>query len=146
MNNEFEERRVPTPITQAQPTEQDWENARIRQEIAARQAQEYDQVQAWTEAAFGPGWRASHRHFLLSKEEEERVRYTSERPQAAATVYTVRHVKTGEPRNFTVSAEGNVTECESYQAGFGAMLFEPHPTAGFTHQGKWCPYHRYSLC
>ena len=129
-----------------QPTDQDRENARIRQEIAARQAQEYDQVQAWAEAAFGPGWRPSHRHFLVSIEEEERVRYSGERPQAAATVYTARHEETGEKRHFTVSADGNVTECDSYQAGFGAMLFEPHPTRGFTHQGKWCPYHRHSLC
>ena len=52
-------------MTDSQPTDRDRENARIRQEIADRQAQEYEQVQAWAEAAFGPGWRPSHRHFLV---------------------------------------------------------------------------------
>jgi len=128
-----------------QPTGRDRENARIRQQIAARQAQEYDQVQAWAEAAFGPGWQPSHRHYLLEIDEEERVRYTGERPQAAATVYTVRHAETVEARHFTVSAEGKAIECDSYQAGFGAMLHEPHPTRGFVHRGSFCHYPRYSL-
>lgn len=144
MSNEFEKARVSTSITQ--PTDRDRENARSRQEIADRQAQEYHQVQAWAEAAFGPGWRPSHRHFLIEIDEQERVRYSGERPRAAATVYTVRHAETGEPRHFTVSADGNVTECESYQAGFGSMLLEPHPTRGFVHRGQFCHYHRYSLC
>lgn len=128
-----------------QPTDRDRENARIRQQIAAHQAQEYDQVQAWAEAAFGPGWQPSHRRYLLEIDEEERVRYTGERPQASATVYTVRHTETGESRHFTVSSEGKVIECDSYQAGFGAMLQEPHPRKGFVHRGTFCHYHRYSL-
>lgn len=127
------------------PTERDRENARLRRQIAARQAEEYDQVQAWAEAAFGPGWQPSHRHYLVSLDEEERVRYTDERPLAAATVYTVKN-NAGEQRHFTVPAEGKVSECGSYQDGLGAMLWEPHPTRGFTHNGIWCPYHRYSLC
>lgn len=61
-------------------------------------------------------------------------------------MYTVRPVETGESRHFTVSADGKVTECQSYQSGFGPVLFEPHPTRGFTHRGKWGAYHRYSLC
>lgn len=81
----------------------------------------------------------------MSIDEEERVRYTGERPQAAATVYTVRHAETGEARHFTVSAEGKAIECDSYQAGFGPLLLEPHPTRGFVHHGSFCHYHRYSL-
>jgi len=131
--------------TNPPPTARDRENARLRREISARRDEEYDQVQAWAEAAFGPGWQPSHRHFLVSLEEEERVRYSGERAQAAATVYTVRHAETGEPRHFTVSVEGKVSECDSYQAGFGAMLQEPHPSKGFVHRGKFCHYHRYSL-
>jgi hypothetical protein len=126
------------------PTARDRENARLRRQIAARQAEEYDQVQAWAEAAFGPGWQPSHRHYLVSIDEEERVRYTGKRPQAAAMVYTVKN-NIGEARHFTVSADGKAIECDSYQAGFGPMLWEPHPTRGFTHHGIFCHYHRYSL-
>ena len=35
---------------------------------------------------------------------------------------------------------------ESHEAGFGAMLLEPHPTRGFEHRGQWCRTHRYTLC
>jgi hypothetical protein len=129
----------------AQPTAQDLENARIRRQIADRQEAEYAEVLRLALGAFGPGWTPSHRHFLVEKEEEERVRYTGERPSAAATVYTVKN-EAGEARHFTASDDGKVTECESYQVGFGPMLLEPHPTRGFALRGQWCRTHRYSLC
>ena len=60
---------VPSPLAPESnagpPTIRDCENARIREEIAARQAREYGQVLAWAQAAFGEGWLPSHRHFLL---------------------------------------------------------------------------------
>jgi len=90
------------------------------------------------------GWLPSHRHFLLEKEEEERARSTGEKPRAAATVFTVRNVA-GEKRHFTVE-DGHVIQHESYEAGFGPMLLEPHPTRGFEHQGRFVHVHRYSLC
>ncbi len=132
------------PHPQPQPTDQDRENARIRQEIAERQAREYAQVLEWATTAFGPGWLPRCRHFLVEVDEEERVRYTGERPKAAATVYTVRN-KAGQDRHFTVE-DGKVIEHASYQAGFGSMLLEPHPSRGFEHRGQWCRIHRYSLC
>jgi hypothetical protein len=128
------------------PSERDVENAARRQAIAERQAEEYARVLGWAQAAFGPGWEPSHRHYLVDKDEEERCRRSGERPRAAATVYTVRHRQTGAARHFIVSDDGRVTECESYQAGFGPMLFEAHPSRGFEHGGKFCPYQRYSLC
>ena len=128
-----------------EPTEQDRENAHVRAEIAERQAEAYRQVLAWALGAFGAGWRPSHRHFLVTKEEEERVRYTGEPPTASATVYTVRHEETGQARHFTVE-DGRVVEYPSMEAAFGPMLHEPHPTHGFEHAGKWCRIHRHSLC
>jgi hypothetical protein len=128
----------------AVPTAQDHANARLRCAIAERQACQYAQVLAWAEAAFGPGWLPSHRHFLVEQDAEEVARRTGERSPAAATVYTVKNAA-GEQRHFAVEA-GKVVEHESYEAGFGPMLLEPHPTQGFHHQGRWCPYHRYSLC
>ena len=129
-----------------EPTEQDRANARLRREIADRQAREYGQVLAWAGRAFGPGWLPSHRHELVEKDAEERCRREGGRPRAAATVYTVRHQETGEARHFTVGADGDVTECASYEAGFGPMLLEPHPTKGFEHGGRFRRSHRYSLC
>lgn len=117
--------------------------ARVRREIAERQQAEYDECHGWALAAFGPDWLPSCRHFLLEKDEEEKARRTGERPKPAATVYTVRKGK--DKRHFTV-ANGQITEHADYKDGFGEMLYEPHPTAGFEHQGEWCPYHRFSLC
>lgn len=126
------------------PTEQDIKNARVRQEIAARQAEEYGRVLAWARTAFGEGWLPSGRHFLIDKTEEDRCRHSGERPSAAATVYTVRNVQ-GDQRHFTVAAD-TVTEHDSYEAGFGAMLLEPHPTHTIEVRGQMVHPHRYSLC
>jgi hypothetical protein len=130
--------------TSATPTAYDHDIARVRREIAERQQAEYDECLGWALHAFGPGWLPSGRHFLLDKTEEDRVRYTGERPRPEATVYTVRN-DTGDKRYFTIM-DGQVVEHATYTDGFGAMLFEPHPTQGFEHAGRWCPYHRYSLC
>lgn len=103
-----------------QPTEQDLENARLRQEIAERMEAKYAECLTWALDAFGPGWLPSHRHFLLDKADEDRCRHTGERPRPTATVYTVKN-DAGERRHFTVK-DGQIVEHASYQDGFGAML------------------------
>lgn len=138
------QRRAATPPPAA-PTTRDHENARIRREIAEKQEAEYAECMAMALKAFGPDWLPSHRHYLVDIVEAERVRYTSERPRAAATVYSVRNAA-GEARHFTVRDDGQITEHASYKEGFGSMLLEPHPTHGFEHGGRWCPFHRYNLC
>lgn len=127
-----------------EPTAWDRESARIRQAIAERQLAEYAEVLKWAMSAFGPGWEPSHRHFLVPKDEEERCRYTDERPEAAATVYSVKNAD-GITRHFTV-VEGEVKECSSYEEGFGTMLLEPHPTKTIEVRGQHVHPHRYSLC
>jgi len=126
------------------PTPQDIANAELRQQIAARLNAEYEECLGWAVKAFGPGWHPSCRHSLVDKDEKERVRYSSERPREAATVYTVKN-REGEKRFFILSSSGEPVPCASIEEGFGPMLLEPHPTRGFMHQGKWCPAHRYSL-
>jgi hypothetical protein len=113
--------------------------ARFREQAAG----EYAQVLAWAEQAFGPGWRPSHRHYLVEADEEERVRHTGEQPLAIATLYTVKNG--GKQRHFTVE-DGRVVEHAGYKEAFGPLLVEPHPTRGFRRDGKWCPIPRYSLC
>src|SRR5258707_588808 len=108
-----------------EPTEQDWENACIRREIADRQEAEYVQCLKWSLGAFAPGWPPTHRHFLIKKKEEKRVPYKDERPRGAAPFYPGKNGG-GDARHFTVE-DGKVVEHESYEAGFGTMLLEPHP-------------------
>jgi hypothetical protein len=132
------------PVPPAIPTERDLDNARRREAIAEKQEAQYVQCLAWALGAFGPGWIPSHRHYLVEKDEEERARRTGEKPTAAATIFTVRD-NAGRKRHFSVEG-GSVCEHAGYEAGFGSMLLEPHPTRGFEHRGQWCPTHRYSLC
>jgi hypothetical protein len=127
------------------PTELDFENARIRGAIAARQQAEYDEALAWALEAFGPGWLPSHKHVLLDKAEEDRCRYTCERPHAAATVITAKNDAV-DRRHFSVTEDGQVVEHVSMEAGFGAMLLEPHPTQRIEVRGQLVAPHRYSLC
>src|ERR1043165_6501332 len=89
------------------PTAQEYENARIREEIARAQEEQYAECCLWALKTFGPGWEPRCRHFLLDKIDEERCRRTGEKPVPAATVYTVRN-EPGEKRHFTVSEEGQV--------------------------------------
>jgi hypothetical protein len=131
-------------MTAPEPTAQDHENARTRRAIADRQAREYAAILRLAVGAFGPGWMPSHRHFLVAKEEEERVRYTGERPRAAATVYTAKNTAS-DRRHFTAEG-GRVVEHPSPEAAFGPMLLEPHPTRRVEHRGKQLAVHRYSLC
>ena len=132
------------PMT-PEPTDQDRRNAETRARIAERFQREYDQVVLWAMGKFGDGWLPRGKHFLVSKEAEERHRVTGEPIEAAATVYTVRR-EDGEQRHFVVE-EGLVREVADYKEAFGPMLLEPHPTAGFTDQkGEFHPVHRYSLC
>jgi len=82
--------------------------------------------------------------FLVSKQEEERVRYTGQRAVADATFYSVKNTE-GHRRHFTVE-NGQVVRHESYEAGFGAMLLEPDLERTIEVRGQQVHPHRYSLC
>jgi len=128
----------------SEPTHQDIDNAATRAAIAQRQKMEYLAVLKLALGAFGPGWLPSHRHYLVEADEEARVRYTGERPLPSATVYTVKN-KAGGQRHFTVEG-GRVVEHANYEAAFGPMLLEPHPTRTIEVRGELVHPHRYSLC
>jgi hypothetical protein len=83
------------------PTERDRENARMREEIAARQEADYVECYCWALGTFGPGWIPSHRHYLIEKDEEERARRSGDKPTPAATVFTARTAE-GNQRHFMV--------------------------------------------
>src|SRR5437588_855174 len=50
------------------------------------------------------------------------------------------------PREKDVTPTAHDHENASYEAGFGSMLLEPHPSRGFEHRGQFVHTHRYSLC
>lgn len=129
----------------AEPTDQDYENERLRKAIAERMEAEYVECLTWALKAFGPGWLPACRHFLLDKDEEDACRRSGARPRAAATVYTVKNGK-GERRHFTVGEGGQVVEHASYQEAFGDRLLELHPTQTIEVRGEKVHPHRYSLC
>src|SRR5262249_36555030 len=84
--------------------------SRIERDLARfheNAAGEYAKVLDWAEQGFGPGWRPSHRHYLVEADEEDRVRHTGEEPRAIATLYTVKNG--GKQRHFTVE-DGRIVE------------------------------------
>jgi hypothetical protein len=126
------------------PTDQDRRNAAARAVLADRQTKEYRRVLAWAIGAFGPGWLPSGWHYLIDHDDEDRARRTGERAVPAATVYSVRNC-VGRKRHFTVEDE-KVVEHDGYEAAFGAMLLESHPTRTIEVRGQQVHPHRYSLC
>lgn len=130
-------------VSDPQPTQQDIDNAMTRAVIAERMLAEYNEVYLWGLGAFGPGYTPSCRHFLVTKEEEERVRYKGLRPVASATVYTVKNAE-GLKRHFMIE-DGRVVEYASYESAFGDMLLQAHDTHGFVHQGQFVHTHKFSL-
>jgi hypothetical protein len=130
---------------QSQPTDGDRENARLRQEIAARQRADYDACLRLAEQAFGAGWVPSHRHYLVEKAEEDRCRCMGERPRPAATVFTARN-DAGDRRHFVIGEDGQPREVGSYEDGFGPMLLEPDLGRTIEVRGEQVHPHRYSLC
>lgn len=130
----------------SQPTAQDIDNATRRAEIAEAYQRDRDECAAWAEQVFGAGYEPIYRHYLVDKDEEDRARREHDRMKPAATVFTAKHTTTGAKRHFMLR-DGTPYEVASYEAGFGEMLLESHPTRGFTDKaGVFHRYHHYSLC
>lgn len=127
----------------AEPTDIDHANYAVRKAIAERQAAEYSRVQAFALSLFGPGYEPAGRHFLVTHEEEDRVRREGGKLTPVATVYTVR--KGPEKRHFTVT-DGVAKEVSGYEEAFGPLLLEPDPVRGFMHKGQFVHVHKHSLC
>jgi|SRR5579884_979331 len=132
------------PQPDATPTERDRENARIRQEIAARQAEEYAEAERLALEALGTGWTPWMKLVLLNSD----YHHTGN-TEPVATAYKVYR---GEKR-LTENAlyirrlpDGKIRTSPSYEPLFGELLQEPHPTSTMEVQGRQVPCPRYSLC
>ena len=126
------------------PTHQETENARIRQGIADRQAEEYADAERLALEALGPGWTPWMKLSLLDSDY-----HRTGNTQPVATAYKVYR---GEKRLSEHAVylrrmpDGQVRQADSYEPLFGELLHEPHPTRTLEVRGRHVPCPRYSLC
>jgi len=132
------------PSIPPQPTERDRENAAIRQAIADRQAAEFAEAQALADATLGPGW---HPWMRLTPIDSDHHRTGN--TQAIATAYRVHRGEQRLSENSTFLSrmpDGQVMRADNYEALFGDLLHEPHPTRRFEVKGKTVAAPRWTLC
>ncbi len=140
-----EEKETP-PAKKAEPTEGDRENERRRQAIAERMEAEYVEALKLSLGTLGPGWTPWMKISLIDSDYYQRHDGT---PEVRATAYKVYR---GEERLTENSvylmrrSDGTVVKADNYEDLFGDLLKEKHPTRGFTHNGTWIAYDRWTLC
>jgi hypothetical protein len=127
-----------------EPTAQDHDNARRRQQIADRQAEEYEEAERLALEALGPGWMPWMKLALIDSDHR--------RTGNTAAVATVYKVYRGEQRLTERSAylrrmpDGRVLRADSYESLFGDLLHEQHPTRTIEVRGRQVPAGKYELC
>jgi hypothetical protein len=132
------------PAASPEPTDQDRENARIRQEIAERQAAEYAEAEGLALEVLGPGYKPWMKLTLLDSDHR---RTGDVRP--VATVYKVNRgaVRLTENSVFLRRMpDGQVQVAGRYEPLFGDLLHEKHPSRTVQVRGQPVPVGRYELC
>lgn len=127
-----------------QPTDQDRENARIRQEIAKRQADEYGEAQRLALAALGPGWTP---WMKLSLIDSDHRRNGNLKP--VATVYKLYSGAERLSENAVFlrrMPDGQVAKADSYELLLDDLLQQKHPTRTVEVRGQQVPVAHYELC
>jgi hypothetical protein len=131
-------------MSMPKPTDRDCANAAIRQAFADRQAQEYGETLKLATDSLGPGWTPWMKLVLLDSDH---------RRTGDATPVTVAYkVYRGEKRRTENSVflrrmpDGSVQQAGSYEALFGELLHETHPTKTLEIKGKLVPSPRWELC
>lgn len=130
----------------AEPTEQDLLNAAFRQAIAQAEAERFGHARRLVWGALGPGWEPACRRVLIDKAEEALARKECRKPEVAAMVITARHRGNGSHRHLRIIWDQVVGVHETYEAAFGEMLMEHHPTLRLEVRGRMVAPPRYSLC
>jgi hypothetical protein len=141
--NDMTDKLPPDRITRL-PTDRDRENARIRQEIACRQAEEYAEVERLALSSLGPGWKPWMKLSLLDSDY-----YCTGNTEAVATVYKVYRGEEKLTENAVYlrrMPNGQIHHSGDYETLFGELLREPHPTRTIEVRGQHVPCPRYSMC
>jgi hypothetical protein len=132
------------PPPDAAPTERDRQNARIRQEIAARQAEEYAEAERLALAALGPGWTPWMKVVLLDSDY-----HRSGNTEPVATAYKVYHGEKRLSENAVFirhMPDGEIRTSQRYEPLFGEILHESHPIRTIEAKGQPMPCPRYAVC
>ena len=132
------------PPPDVTPTDRDRENARIRQDIAARQAEEYAEAERLALAALGPGWTPWMRLVLLDSDYHK-----SGNIEPVATAYKVYRGEKRLSENAMYirrMPDGETRTSPNYEPLFGKLLTEPHPTRTIEVRGQHMPCPRYAVC
>ncbi|HEY7330654.1 MAG TPA: hypothetical protein VH592_23645 [Gemmataceae bacterium] len=128
----------------SQPTDRDRENARIRQEIARRQAEEYAEAERLALAILGPGWKPWMKLSLLDS-----GYHRTGNTEAAATVYKVYRGEEKLTENAVYlrrMSDGQVRHSCDYEALVAELLREPHPARTIEVRGQQVPCPHYCVC
>jgi hypothetical protein len=127
---------------EANPTSQEIENARVRRQIADRQAQEYAEVEQLALEALGPGWTPWMKIILLDSDHRR-----TGNTQPAATAYKVyRGAATSENASYLRRMpDGQIMHADTYEPLFGELLKEPHPTRTIEVRGEQVPCPHYTV-
>lgn len=127
-----------------QPTNQDRENAHIRQKIAKRQADEYGEAQRLALVALGPGWKPWMKLFLIDSDHRRNGNI-----KPVATVYKVYRGAERISENAVYlrrMPDGQVAKADSYEPLLGDLLQQKHPTRTVEVRGQQVPVAHYELC
>ena len=131
-------------MTAANPTSQEIENARIRREIAARQAEEYAEAERLALAALGPGWKPWMKLSVIDS--DHRSNGNNEPAAIAYKVYRGEERLTANSAYVRRMPDGQVLHADRYEEVFGELLHGPHPTRTLEVGGEHVPcphYHVY---
>jgi len=129
---------------EASPTPQDIENAHVRQQIAARQAEEYAEAERLAMMALGPGWTPWMKLSLIDS--DHRRTGNTEPVATAYKVYRGKERLTANSVYLRRMPDGQVMHDDSYEPLFGELLHEKHPTRTVEVRGQQVPVGRYQLC
>ncbi len=130
-------------MTKASPTEQEIENARVRRQIAGRQAEEYAEVERLALEALGPGWTP---WMKLSLIDSDHHRNGNTEPVAIAYKVYQGEQRLSENAVFLRRMpDGEIRHASSYEPLFGELLREHHPEHTIEVKGQQVPCPHYTV-
>lgn len=135
---------IPQGARQDAGCRRDRQNARIREEFAAHQAEEYAEAERLALAALGPGWTPCMKLVLLDSDY-----HRSDKTEPVAIACKVYHGEKRLSENAVYIRrlpDGSIRTSPSYEPLFGELLHEPHSTRTIEVRGQRVPCPRYAVC
>jgi hypothetical protein len=134
-----------TPASSPQPTGHELEMARLRQQIADRQALEYGEAEAVALETLGPGWTPWMKLLLIDS--DHRRTGNTEPVAVAYKVCRGKEPLSNQSVYLRRMPDGTVRKADTCEEVFGDLLHEPHPTRTLELlHGQVVPAPRWTLC